>query len=280
MSSKYVVAADRLGWLLDAIEASLQSRGASETKPLTPATMRSACPGRLATLDEAMAAIRVLHDLGVLSKVAGGYSLNADGLHATAAYRRGVRDGLRQSSRSAADRLQLCAALPVGLPSALERELREATVDLRGAIVDMIAAARFHLVLASPFWDAPTLEEISLAIRTRLTEGVRVRFLGRFEHTLDAVTRTALAALVSHGNCSVLDWYEPSATDPLGSRTFHFKAVIVDEGARAYLGTANLTKSGLRSRLELGVLLQGADASHLASVVDLVLQLARPITEP
>jgi phosphatidylserine/phosphatidylglycerophosphate/cardiolipin synthase-like enzyme len=153
-------------------------------------------------------------------------------------------------------------------------------VDLLGAIVDMIAAARFNLFLAGPFWDAPTLEEIGLAIRARLTEGARVRLLGRFGHTLDAVTRNALAALVSHGYCSVLDWYEPSAMDPLGSRTFHLKAVIVDEGARAYLGTANLTKSCLRSRLEVGILLQGTDASDLVPVVNLVLQLAKPITEP
>jgi len=55
--------------------------------------------------------------------------------------------------------------------------------------------------------------------------------------------------------CSILSWYEGAGTE---TQVFHFKAVSADTGQRAYMDSANMTVSSLRSRMELGVILRGA----------------------
>lgn len=59
-------------------------------------------------------------------------------------------------------------------------------------------------------------------------------------------------------------------------QTFHFKAAVADQGTKAYLGSANLTTSGLRSRMELGVILTGEVAGQLHRVIVAALALASP----
>jgi phosphatidylserine/phosphatidylglycerophosphate/cardiolipin synthase-like enzyme len=76
-------------------------------------------------------------------------------------------------------------------------------------------------------------------------------------------------------NCSILSWFEGSGSD---TQTFHFKAISADRGTRAYLGSANMTVSSLRSRMELGVVLTGKVAEELDRVLRVVLTLASPIS--
>jgi phosphatidylserine/phosphatidylglycerophosphate/cardiolipin synthase-like enzyme len=78
----------------------------------------------------------------------------------------------------------------------------------------------------------------------------------------------------AYDRCRFFAWYEPSENDPFGTRTFHFKAVIADDGLKAYLGSANLTTAGLRSRMEMGVILTGEPAVQVAQIVDIVLSQA------
>lgn len=59
-------------------------------------------------------------------------------------------------------------------------------------------------------------------------------------------------------------------------QTFHFKVAIADEGKTAYLGSANLNTAGLRSRMELGVILSGEASRKLYRVIMTALGLAKP----
>lgn len=106
-----------------------------------------------------------------------------------------------------------------------------------------------------------------------------LRLLGWFDNRTPNDIQESLLTLRAYDQCQVLSWYETSASDPFGTSTFHLKAAVVD-GNRGYLGTANFTVAGLRSRLELGILLQGQAAQRLAAVTDAVLSLARPVTWP
>lgn len=273
MTAAYAAAVDQLRWLMDALEARLGSL--PDGAAVDAETARCACPSRRATADEATAALDALAELGVLARAPGGRVLDRSALAATASYRAGVRAGLAVQ-RPDGPLVGLCAALPPGLAGAVEAALRRCTQDLRGAVVDLVAGARKDLVLVSPFWDAATLDEIGPVVTHRLAAGVCVRLLGRFEAGASADARDALARLASHPGCRLLSWYEPSGDDPFGTRTFHFKAAVADGGVRAYLGTANFTTSGLRSRLELRVVLEGETAWRLAEIVEAVLALARP----
>jgi phosphatidylserine/phosphatidylglycerophosphate/cardiolipin synthase-like enzyme len=49
--------------------------------------------------------------------------------------------------------------------------------------------------------------------------------------------------------------------------TFHAKIVIAD-GVRSYLGTANLTHKGLGGNLELGIIFRDDTATRLSALVD------------
>lgn len=236
--------------------------------------LRGSSADRLATLDEASAVVDALASAGLLVADGAARRVNREEFARTALYRKGLRDGLACRVIDAPT-ARLCAALPVGLSDEVGALLRTWTEDLRGAVVDIAAAARHDLILASPFWDAATLEELKPLICQRLDGGTGVRLLGRFPKGVPRNARPALDSLAAHPLCEVLSWNEPAQADVFGTTTFHFKAAIADRGARAYLGTANFTASGLRSRLELGVLLDGASARKLHDVVDAVLRVSR-----
>jgi phosphatidylserine/phosphatidylglycerophosphate/cardiolipin synthase-like enzyme len=229
--------------------------------------------------EEVLAALHGLTALGVLSRHGSRWRLHRAQLDATEGYRRGIRDGI-EVARSTA-RLSpptLCAALPVGLPSKVEVKLRAAAVDLRAALFDIVAAARSRVVLASPFWDAETAEELCTLLERRMAAGVQVDLLGR--QVTDRGLGVLYSRLGARPSCNVFAWHAPSTSDRYRTQTFHFKAGIADDGARAYVGSANFTTAGLRSRMELGVVLDGAAAAEVAMFVDTVLLVAQRCARP
>jgi hypothetical protein len=128
-------------------------------------------------------------------------------------------------------------------------------------------------VLASPFWDRITVEELGVLLVRRLEVGVAVDILGRFSEEDEALQ--ALAGRFSgRGRARIFPWHAVYPEDPLGSQTFHFKAAVADGGDRAYVGSANLTLAGLRYRMELGVLLCHEPAFQVARILDAVLSFS------
>lgn len=271
----YAETVNRLRWLMDALENQLE--GLSDGTEVDIRIARAADSRRRATADEATAAFEALKELGVLVNTPHGFVLNRTVLEQKASYRAGVRDGLefRQKSKQ---RVALCTSLPPGLEIEVETLLRQYAEDLRGVIVDLVAAAREDLVIASPFWDRLTIDEIEPLLLRRLEAGVNVTILGRFDSRMPASVRNAFARFTVHPGFRLVSWYEQNPGDPFGAHTFHFKAVVADKGKRAYLGTANFTASGLRSRFEIGVLLEGETARRLDDIVKFVLTLARPVS--
>jgi hypothetical protein len=102
--------------------------------------------------------------------------------------------------------------------------------------------------------------------------------LGRFTSPDDLGWTTLYTGLCKHERCRFFAWYAPNENDPFGAQTFHFKAAIADNGLKAYLGSANLTTAGLRSRMELGVILTGEPAVQVAQIIELVLSQASRYT--
>lgn len=274
MSEQYVLAVRRLRWLMDAGEDRLEKL--SDNSVITPDGMRSWGAPRRGSLDEVGVAVDAWESLGVLRRMDQGLAVRLARLHETSGFRRGVRAGI-DSQVSDDDRVRLWAALPSDLPLPVATPLRDVTEDLRAGLVDLATSATYDLALVSPFWDAETLDELRPILRHRLAAGVTVKMLGRFGPTTPMDVRVILQSLQKSRYCTILSWYEPSLTDPFGTRTFHLKAAVADGGKRTYLGTANFTMAGLRSRLELGVQLTGQPGYHLAAVVRTVLSLGRPI---
>ena len=111
-------------------------------------------------------------------------------------------------------------------------------------------------------------------VRKKLDAGICVSILGRFLRDLPAKVSTELRRVANTPACSILSWFEGTGSD---TETFHFKAVSADRGARAYMGSANMTVSSLRSRMELGVILTGPAAAQLDRILRVVITMASPI---
>ncbi len=270
--SVYRDALVKLSWLLDAMETHFA--GYSTSCAMNREALRGITVGRRPTEDELSAAIHALSVLGVLSQTSGRIEFSAGAFRSTEGYRQGVREGLRARARP--NGVALAAGLPPGLPKAAKDAIHARARDLRAALVDCIASANHRIVLASPFWDEETTDELADLLSRRKAAGVLIDLIGREVGGLTP-SGQCLAELVRRlgepSKVRATGWLSFSQTK-IGVQTFHFKCAIAD-GERAYLGSANFTTGGLRSRMELGVILSGEVARSLAQVLDTVLEVAR-----
>lgn len=266
----YIQAVVQIRWLLDAVETRLETL--ADAAPINLLHLRAIDKKRLATQDEVAVAVAALSALGIFLP-GQPLRLSMQVLLETSGYRRGVRDALEVSNFQQPT-VQLCAAFPVGLASQVEGTLREDLLDLRAALFDLIASAHTRIVIASPFWDNTTADEISALFQKRLSSGVLIDVLGRVDKSSGNEYLALAKRFSSFPGIHFYNWYEPNSEDPFGTQTFHFKAGIADDGKKAYLGSANMTASGLRSRMELGVVLRGYAATTLSQVLDVVLSIS------
>ncbi len=228
---------------------------------------------RLPSIDECTVAVRALAEIGILRDLGSGdFRLSVAELEQSEGYRQGVREGiaLARAKTSELSGLTLLSSVPIGVPLAAEVEVRNQAADLRAAIVEIVAGAERRIVLASPFWDLDTVEELHVLLARRLEAGVIVDVLGRFLRGND-VLDALVDGLSGRGRARVFSWHSANPSDPLGSQSFHFKAAVADDGALAYVGSANFTISGLRSRMELGVLLRHEPALRVSRILDTVI---------
>lgn len=273
----YIAAVMAARWVLDSVEAYLESeRDGARLEVSRLARASTLARGRPLSDQQIIAALSALSTLKVLSQQRNGFVFSKDVFEATASTRAAVRavlDGIDGSTDSKPD-AELCVSLPPTLATAAALVIREVSPDLRAGLLDVIVSAQESLVIASPFWDFTTAGEIGSLLEKRLANGLRCVILGRFFTEDEKRAVDGLLKLKSVGDCSVLSWFEDSNATV---ETFHFKAASADRGRVAYLGSANMTRSSLRSRMELGVLLRGQPAAELDAVLAVVLSVAKPV---
>jgi hypothetical protein len=274
----YVLAIKTYPWLLPVVEESLQSFSDGVVKDASKLARGLHTPtGRPVSDDEALVALNALCDLGVLERVGLRYRFNKERFGETEQLRSGIQAALNilhDNSAGDSQEVQLCVSLPPSLSAAAEHVIRESSTDLRSSLLDVITSAKESLIVASPFWDADTTAEMISLTRKKLASGVRVWLLGRFSRDLAPTVRSELRKVASEENCSIISWFEGSGAE---TQTFHFKAISADRGLRGYMGSANMTVSSLRSRMELGVILTGRAAMQLDRILRVVISMAAPI---
>ena len=145
----------------------------------------------------------------------------------------------------------------ITIPEVYRAELmyRAKARTTHGVLVQLIAQAQQSLVLVAPYLRASALLDdtnLANALRGALERGVSVDLASTHE-SLQGLDLTALR-VTRRGQ---LRLFQPAANleeeNVLGS---HAKFYLAD-GARAYIGSANLTYLGLNQHLEMGVMLQG-----------------------
>ncbi len=269
MSERYLDALWRARHALDAIESWLAPL--PEQERVTMPRIQHEIRTPPISYAQAALAVNALVELGILEKQPD-LLLNRSRLIETEALRMGMRQGIDYTrAHMSPPPVHFLAALPTGLPANLQEAIGAEASDLRAGLIGLLAEAQEHLLLASPFWDETTMIDLGNILERRLNGGIRVDLLVRaIAHPREGTQRFTqiLEHLAQHPGCHIWTWNAPLAADHFGTQTFHFKCIIADHGKQAYLGSANFTVASFRSRMELGVLLDGEDARALSRIVN------------
>ncbi len=275
MSERYLDAIWRARHALDAIEAWLATL--PEHGRVTMPRIQQEIRIPPISYAQAALAVNALVELGILEKQPG-LLLNRARLLETEPLRTGMRLGIDYThSHMPSPPVHFLAALPAGLPTSLQEVIAVEASDLRAGLIGLLAEAQEHLLLASPFWDETTMTDLGNILERRLNGGIRVDLLVRsIAHPNEAKQSFTqiLERLAQYTNCRIWTWNIPLAADQFGTQTFHFKCIVADHGKQAYLGSANFTVASFRSRMELGVLLDGENAQALSRVINQVLKVS------
>ncbi len=242
MTDRYIEVADRLHWLMPRLESALVPL--PDGFSVDASFVRANSGESLPNADEATAALDALAALGIILEDHGAFRLDKKRLLETSGFRSVVLETVRvlgPTALSSKD-VHLCVAVPPGLAATLSRDFFDEADDLRAAILKIIASAKRRLILASPFWDQETTEELAELVDKRLNAGVEVTILHRFAEPSDSSAISSFRKVQRHNHCQVVSWFQAgSAAGPV--QTFHFKVAITDHGHTGYLGVILSGKS-------------------------------------
>ena len=140
-----------------------------------------------------------------------------------------------------------------------------------GVIVDQIERARRSLLLAAPFVDASALQFLGPPLLTAVGRGVQVRMLTSADSAPAIRELGNLWPTGGAGGPLVVTTTPATTMSTLGS---HAKVVVAD-GERAYVGSANLTAAGLGRHVELGVQIEGPEVQELSRLLLAVSRLGQ-----
>jgi phosphatidylserine/phosphatidylglycerophosphate/cardiolipin synthase-like enzyme len=148
----------------------------------------------------------------------------------------------------------------------------------RLALLDLIDSAQSTLTLLFPFIDHAGAADVAPALQRALQRGVGVVLITR--HLTDPGSGNAqlaaqLRAMASSSDQFIALQLSSSHADEAGRELLHAKVLVADGGSRGYVGSANLTGTGLGESVEIGVVLGGTAASSLAALVDEIAKLGQ-----
>lgn len=151
------------------------------------------------------------------------------------------------------------------------------TEDTDESIQSLFSRATRRIIVMTPFLDRPGAQ-ILKSLLQKAKNDVEVTLVLRY---LDRPDRDDYP----EGYAAISGWLEETGVriynyalrhSPDGpTETFHAKLILAD-GIRAYVGSANMTRSSFEQSIELGVILSGSAARQLEHFADAVLRCAQP----
>lgn len=248
---------------------------------ITAREAADALGGEGSTYDQVARVLGALRTAGVLKASADGdFVIDRNRDSASIMWRSATLEALSWAG-SAPNELgecELLVATPADAQSVVAEAYQRQFSDLRTTVRTIVAATKRRVLLAAPYWDVQVATDLAEILRRRKDAGVSVAILAREPHA-GSTNERALAvlrdALPDSSSCQIRILEHPSAGDPFGWSTFHFKAACAD-GIHAYLGSANFNTAGLSSRWELGVKLGGGRARTIAELLEALFAASRP----
>lgn len=143
------------------------------------------------------------------------------------------------------------------------------------ALVGLVRSARKSLVVMTPFLDDKGGEWLRRLLH-QVSSGVSVTLILRGLEDparTDASGYAAIRHWLAERGVRVMNYGLPRLAG--GRESFHAKVILAD-GWRAYVGSANLTGASFDYSMELGVVLEGRAAAEVDNVVGAVIEAATP----
>jgi putative cardiolipin synthase len=179
-----------------------------------------------------------------------------------------ARRVLQRVQAEHAGEVELVATLPDSLP--LGSQSQQGILPLAAALHRLITEAGEEILILNPFFEQEGFDRWASALLSAASKGVTITIITRQLSDPTSVNRQVLGELnrqaISRGlRDHFLFWEYQEVADGRMVLVSHAK-VLVSDGERAYLGSANLTEYGMSRFLEIGVLLRGALVGQLRQV--------------
>lgn len=164
--------------------------------------------------------------------------------------------------------VELVATLPDRLP--LDIQSQQGIASLAAALHRLITEARGEILILNPFFEQVGFDRLASALLSAASRGVTITIITRRLSDTTSMNRQVLGELNRQASVRGLSdhflfWEYQQIEDGRMVLASHAK-VLVSDGERAYLGSANLTEYGMSRFLEIGVILKGAWAWRLIQV--------------
>lgn len=152
--------------------------------------------------------------------------------------------------------------------SSLSTPLKDQFSDLDYFLTELIASAKSRLVMMAPYLSPTGMSRLQGAIALAAQRGAWIRLVTTDINDANSWNRRAIATLIEGSEGAFIRRRIRILGGSDEFPAFVHAKVIVADGARAYLGSANLSSGGLDRNFELGVSLMPDQAASLERLID------------
>jgi phosphatidylserine/phosphatidylglycerophosphate/cardiolipin synthase-like enzyme len=147
--------------------------------------------------------------------------------------------------------------------------------DTKDSLIELASQAERRLVIISPFLDREGIEWIGQLFEATAKRSIaRTMILRGRDQAETAVLRERHSQLAAWG-VNILTYaisHDPAFRSPV-IETFHAKILLAD-GDKAYIGSANMTRWSRDFSMECGVILRGPSVKPVATLVEAMIKIS------
>lgn len=179
-----------------------------------------------------------------------------------------------QAEQKQGGQVELIATLPDNLP--LDSEIRRSIASLAAALHRLITEAEREIIILNPFFEQAGFDRLASALLAAARRGTAITIISHRLTDPTSTNHTVMSRLVRRAAADSLNdrfsFYEYQQGEAGHIVLASHAKVLLADGEKAYIGSANLTEYGMARRVEIGVLLQGPQVKHLRLVLKAIME--------
>jgi phosphatidylserine/phosphatidylglycerophosphate/cardiolipin synthase-like enzyme len=148
----------------------------------------------------------------------------------------------------------------------LSARLRGRFGDLDAHLRDLMAGAQSRLVILMPYLSRRGVESVRSAIAASAQRGAAIKVV--CDPTLDEFVADAMVALMEGAEGALIRGRSRVLRPRCETVGFAHAKLVLADGARGYLGSANLSQRGLSVNFELGIALARQEAADFEALIE------------